>query len=76
MDEPYGKKDNTAAEQEECDRGTVMAYRSIDMARAVAERKGEARIKQQCNLGEPPSFITGGSPQCLGTAGVLTLEAT
>jgi len=54
MDEPYGKKDNTAAEQEECDRGTVMACRSIDMARAVAERKGEARIKASATLEKPP----------------------
>lgn len=50
MDEPYAKKENTELEQEECDRGTVMACRSIDLARAVAERKGEARVKASATL--------------------------
>ena len=54
MDEPYGKKDNSEKEQLECDQGTVMASRSIDIAKLVAEKKGEARVKAVSTLENPP----------------------
>lgn len=79
MDEPYAKKENTELEQEECDRGTVMACRSIDLARAVAERKGEARVKASATLENPPPSSQEGhlSAWELPEMGAfLTLDAT
>ena len=52
--EPYGMKANTRAQQEECDRGTVMALRSITMAKLVANRKRGGRIQAIATLENPP----------------------
>ena len=52
--EPYGMKVNTRAQQEECDRGTVMASRSITMAKLVANRKRGGRIRAIATLENPP----------------------
>jgi len=67
MDEPYGKKENTELE------------RSIDLARAVAERKGEARVKASATLENPPPSSQEGhlSAWELPEMGAfLTLDAT
>jgi hypothetical protein len=47
-------KVNTRAQQEECDRGTVMASRSITMAKLVANRKRGGRIRAIATLENPP----------------------
>ena len=56
--EPYGMKVNTRAQQEECDRGTVMASRSITMAKLGANRKRGGRIRAIATLeNHPPSSL-------------------
>eukprot|EP00435_Cladocopium_sp_Y103_P027802 s143_g6.t2 len=54
MQEPYGRAANTPQEQRECDEGTVMASRSINIAKVIAERKGEAKIGAVATLENPP----------------------
>eukprot|EP00435_Cladocopium_sp_Y103_P027534 s576_g6.t2 len=54
LQEPYGRAANTPQEQRECDEGTVMASRSINMAKIIAERKGEARVGAVATLENPP----------------------
>ena len=53
-EEPYGKKTNTKAQQEDCDRGTIMACRAIQMAHYIATRKKGGRIKSIATLENPP----------------------
>eukprot|EP00435_Cladocopium_sp_Y103_P030830 s1995_g7.t1 len=52
--EPYGRSCNTKAQQEDCDRGTVMASRAITMAKTVANRKKGGKIKSISTLENPP----------------------
>ena len=52
--EPYGKEGNSAAQQEECDRGTVLASRAINMAKEVANRKRHGKIQSIATLENPP----------------------
>eukprot|EP00435_Cladocopium_sp_Y103_P018977 s4373_g4.t1 len=54
LQEPYGRAANTPQEQRECDEGTVMASRSINIAKVIAERKGEARVGAVATLENPP----------------------
>ena len=52
--EPYGRRDNTEREQVQCDEGTILACRAIDMAVAVAERKQIHRVPPVSTLENPP----------------------
>ena len=54
--EPYGKaaRRGTPAQQEECDRGTVLASRAINMATEVANRKRHGKIQSIATLENPP----------------------
>ena len=58
--EPYGMKANTAAEQAECDRGTIMACRAIDMATAVCQKPQITTIPPVATLENPPPSNTEG----------------
>ena len=52
--EPYGRLTNNPAAQAECDRGTVMACRAIDMATAVGESKRVSSVGAIATLENPP----------------------
>ena len=52
--EPYGRLTNSPAAQAECDRGTVMACRAIDMATAVGESKRVSSVGAIATLENPP----------------------
>ena len=52
--EPYGRYTNSAASQAECDRGTILACRAIDMATAVAEARRMASVGAITTLENPP----------------------
>eukprot|EP00435_Cladocopium_sp_Y103_P065381 s228_g27.t1 len=52
--EPYGLSGNTQAEQRECDDGTVMASRAINMATAVCKRPQIAKTPPVSTLENPP----------------------
>lgn len=52
--EQYGLATNSSEQQAECDRGTIMAARSIDIAWEVAKTKTNARIPRVSTLGNPP----------------------
>ena len=54
--EPYGRYTNSAAAQAECDAGTIMASRAIDMATAVGETRRVASVGAIATLENlPPS---------------------
>ena len=58
--EPCGMKANTQSEQAECDRGTIMACRAIDMAVAVCSKKQIAKVPPVATLENPlPSDTEG-----------------
>ena len=52
--EPYGRRDNSDREQAQCDEGTILACRAIDMSVAVAERKQVHRVPPVATLENPP----------------------
>eukprot|EP00435_Cladocopium_sp_Y103_P009539 s1894_g2.t1 len=52
--EPYGRADNSAREQQQCDEGTVLASRAINMATAVADRPQTVTIPPVSTLENPP----------------------
>ena len=52
--EPYGKKENNLHQQRECDDGTVLCCRSINMAKAVATRKQKSTVKPPTTMENPP----------------------
>ena len=52
--EPYGRYSNRPSAQAECDRGTIMACRAIDMATAVAELKRVSTVGPISTLENPP----------------------
>ena len=53
--EPHGLKTNSRAQQDECDRGTIMTCRSITMAKEVGNRKKGGKIRAIATLENPPS---------------------
>ena len=59
-DEPYGMKDNTTRQQEEADRGTIMAARSIDMAVTTARHNPNISVQAIATLENPPESDTPG----------------
>jgi hypothetical protein len=52
--EPHGRYSNRPAAQAECDRGTIMACRAIDMATTVAESRRISTIGAIATLENPP----------------------
>ena len=65
--ESYGRQDNTDREQAQCDEGTILACRAIDMAVAVAERKQVHRVPPVATLENPPQ-VTALSTYRLGNS--------
>ena len=53
-DEPYGRKENSRDQQRQCDEGTVMACRSIDIATLVAQRPARSKVLAVATLENPP----------------------
>ena len=53
-DQPYGLRSNSAAQQAECDRGTIMAARAIDMATEVSRRPHVTKVPPISTLENPP----------------------
>lgn len=56
--EPYGRYTNSEAAQAECDRGTIMAVRAIDMACAVGDATRISSVKPIATLENPPPSNT------------------
>ena len=56
--EPYGMKGNARRQQEEADRGTIMAARSIDIATTVAKHKAGTIAQAIATLENPPESDT------------------
>ena len=52
--EPYGKNSNSRRQQKECDDGTVMAARSITMAKTVASSRKGSVVTPCATLENPP----------------------
>ena len=52
-DQPYGLRSNSAAQQAECDRGTIMAARA-DMATEVSRRPHVTKVPPISTLENPP----------------------
>ena len=52
--EPYGKSTNSPALQRQCDEGTIMACRSIDIATLVAKRPTRSKVLAVATLENPP----------------------
>ena len=52
--EPYGMKENSRKQQKEADDGTIMAARSINMAKAVATARPERKVVPVATLENPP----------------------
>ena len=59
-EEPYGMKANSVRQQQEADRGTIMAARSIDIASVVAKRNSRAAVAPVATLENPPDSDTPG----------------
>ena len=52
--EPYGMRGNSRKQQKEADDGTIMAARSINMAKAVATARPERKVVPVSTLENPP----------------------
>ena len=52
--EPYGKKSNSDRQQREADEGTIMAARSITMAKTVATSRPKFKVQPISTLENPP----------------------
>ena len=52
--EPYGRKANTPEQQRECDRGTVMMARSVQLAEEMAKAPSSSIVCKATSMENPP----------------------